>query len=123
MRAYLLGKNLVALALATMFAGPEALSHSKLRSASPPPDSTVTSALAEIHLVFNAKIEPALSSIDLFPETEGKNAATANQTCDETSCRMNVSKLEAGVYRVHYRVLSIDGHIVEGEYKFNVKAD
>ena len=77
---------------------------------------------AKIQLWFNESLEPRYSSIALI-DAEGKaikvGAAEVSST-DPRQLSAVLKPLPAGRYVVKYRVLSIDGHIVQDQIPFTV---
>jgi methionine-rich copper-binding protein CopC len=43
-------------------------------------------------------------------------------TDDPVRLSVGLRPLPAGTYTVRYRVLSVDGHVVEGEFPFTLRA-
>jgi copper resistance protein C len=107
------------LALAT--AAP-ADAHSFLVDASPSAKDHVASAPKTIKLRFGAGVEPAYSKLTI--ETgDGKVLAqgAVGKPDNPRELTLNApSELPPARYIVRYRVLSTDGHIVEGNYEFTV---
>ncbi len=45
------------------------------------------------------------------------------QACAAKTCRFAIGPMQAGKYHIDYHILSADGHVVEGNIRFTVKAD
>jgi methionine-rich copper-binding protein CopC len=78
---------------------------------------------ARVELWFNERLEPAYSSVTVR-NAEGRQVDAGDVRvgpADPTRLSVGVPPLAAGVYTVTYRVLSVDGHIVEAEFAFTVR--
>ena len=98
-----------------------ALAHSLLLESSPGAGSVVTAAPRELSLRFNNRIEKKLSTIRLRDEHGAVRAVTV-LVADGPADRLTatVDALSAGAWRVEWRVLSTDGHVVSGSFSFRV---
>ena len=113
---------LVIAAIVAVFAATSAAeAHARLRSAHPPKDSTLSARVSEIRLVFNERVEPSLSVVEIHTAA-GKLLATSKGTaiCVDKTCVLAMDPPGPGSYSVTYRVLSEDGHVVEGSYEFHL---
>jgi copper resistance protein C len=111
------------LALAGALALPAAVplhAHSLLLEASPAPDATVT-APREIRLRFNNRVERSLSRVTIadVAGTRHELALVPEAAPDRLTASVPAA-LAPGPYRVDWRVLSSDGHVVDGGYTFRV---
>ncbi|CCJ08988.1 copper resistance CopC family protein [Methylocystis sp. SC2] len=100
-----------------------ALAHSFLVDATPSSKEHVAAPPKTIKLRFGGGVEPPYSKITI--ETpDGKVLAQGNSGVPEKPRELsaNAPELAPGKYIVRYRVLSTDGHIVEGNYEFTVDA-
>ena len=111
---------LLVAALAAMFALP-AGAHAYLDRARPVAGSIVHASPREISLWFTQRIEPAFSEVRVL-DSAGKRVDAGSSTVDADGKMLRVSlpKLAAGSYRVKWRVLSVDTHVSEGEFAFDV---
>jgi methionine-rich copper-binding protein CopC len=100
-----------------MLAAPAALAHDSLKSSSPARDAEV-STLRRIELEFSAHV--------LFPTivlrgAEGRPVAIGKARADGPKVTSEVpEKLPEGKYVIAWRVVSSDGHPIEGEIPFTV---
>jgi methionine-rich copper-binding protein CopC len=97
-----------------------ALGHSILLESSPPAGATVT-APTQLTARFNNRIEKPLSRLRLLDE-RGEPLPLAAPAADGPADRLTTAlpPLRPGTYRVEWRVLSTDGHIVRGGFSFRV---
>jgi len=68
-------------------------------------------------------LEPAYSSLSVWNAAAQRvDAGDAGvEPADPTQLSVRVNPLPAGAYAVRYRVLSVDGHLVESEFAFSVR--
>ncbi len=102
--------------------GSAALAHAFLDHAVPAVGSTVHQPPAEIRIWFTEALEPAFSTIKLA-DASGTAVATGAAHADDASKTVLVLPLPAlapGSYRVMWRVLSVDTHVTEGSFRFQV---
>jgi methionine-rich copper-binding protein CopC len=102
-----------------------ASAHSKLVSSNPAANQVLTSSASNVILNFNEKIlvleNQAPNKIDLLRAKTGI-AIKGKLVVKSAQVKLALNqKLEAGKYQVKYRVVSEDGHPVQGSYYFTVK--
>ncbi len=120
------GRRLALAAIATflMGAAAPALAHSFLVDANPSSKDHVDALPKTIKLKFGAGVEPAYSTLSI--ETgDGKVLAKGAVGKPETPRELTLdapADLAPGRYVIRFRVLSQDGHIVEGNYEFFLDA-
>ena len=109
--------------LALMAAVPlSAFAHAHPKTMVPAPDSTGP-APSKISITFSEAVEPKFSSIKLT-NLDGKSAdpeASAPVPGDPATITLAVPALPAGTYVVHWANVSVDGHHLQGSYKFTVR--
>jgi|SRR5438128_6803468 len=111
------------LLLAVVLTPGRAEPHAVLVKSSPPRFAALTHPPARVELWFSERLEPAYSSVSVT------NAAGAHVDQGDVAVgpddprRLSVSLfgLEPGRYTIWFRVLSVDGHIVESSFAFTVK--
>ena len=107
-----------------LFAAAPALAHSFLVDANPSSKDHVDAIPKTIKLKFGAGVEPAYSTLSI-ETSDGKVLAKGAVGKPETPRELTLdapADLTPGRYVVRYRVLSQDGHIVEGNYEFFLDA-
>jgi methionine-rich copper-binding protein CopC len=115
-------KLLVALAVlaAVLLPGTPALAHNALVSAKPAKNATVAKAPAEVTLGFLQKLNPKFTTI-VVSDAEKQKIPAADPAIKGPKVTLKLDEpLPNGAYTVAYRVVSTDGHTVEGSYKFTV---
>lgn len=114
--------TLTALALALAWAG-EALSHAYLVRSRPQARATLARAPERVELWFNERLEPTYSRMSVWNATGQRVDAGDGRVApaEPTQLSVSVPPLPAGTYTVRYRVLSVDGHLVESEFAFTVR--
>ena len=69
------------------------------------------------------KIEGAYASVVLLDSN--KKSLTENSpevvADDPKSVVLNIPEIDTGKYTIQYRVMSIDGHVIESSFDFNIK--
>lgn len=107
--------------LVTLVAG-GALAHSFLERAEPRPGSTVKVAPTEVRLRFTERLEPAFSTVQVTDEKGRRvdRGETQTEPGSPRQLRVPLEPIGTGRYTVRWRVLSIDSHIVEGDFSFRV---
>ncbi len=115
--------NPLGLALAVLLwgaAGAEA--HAFLDHADPRVGSTVRTPPAQVRLWFTQDLEPAFSSAQVVNQA-GQRVDKGDSQVDPSSpalLRTSLPPLPAGTYKVIWRVLSVDTHVTEGDFTFQV---
>ena len=115
---------LLQLLLATAGAMPiaPAGAHAFLDHAVPAVGSVVHVSPKELSLRFTQRLEPAFSKVRVL-DRNGKqvdNGDARIDGADATLLRVSLPPLAPGTYRVTWRVLSIDTHVTEGDFTFDV---
>jgi methionine-rich copper-binding protein CopC len=100
----------------------QAEAHGKLKEASPPAEGTVKAAPREVIITFTEALEPRFSKIEVQDSKGQRVDQGATQAVPGEPARLAVAlkPLTAGVYRVTWRVVSVDTHRSEGSYQFIV---
>jgi len=113
--------RLLAFASAMMFVS-LAGAHAFLDHATPAVGSAVRASPVQVKLWFTQKLEPAFSSVQVL-DRSGKQVDKGDSQVDRadaTLLRVSLPQLAPGAYRVTWRVLSVDSHVTEGDFTFNV---
>ena len=100
-----------------------ALAHSMLLKAEPPRRAVLAKAPTQVRLWFNEEIEGDYATVvvldaEKHPVTDMKPQLAPD---DPKSVILPLPDLAAGKYSVKFRVLSVDGHVVESSFDFTVK--
>lgn len=108
----------VALALAPALAG----AHAFLVKSAPARRSTLAQPPPRVELTFNERLEPAYSIVTVWDASGRQVDARDAALAPDHPRRLVVSlpALPAGAYTVRFRVLSVDGHVVESSFPFTV---
>lgn len=111
---------LLAVLAATL--APHAAAHAKLERAVPAAGSAVRESPPRLTLWFSQRIEPAFSRVRVL-NSRGTQVDNGDAQVDGADARMlgvSLPELAPGTYRVRWRVLSVDSHVIEGHFTFNV---
>lgn len=99
--------------------------HALLVKAEPARRAALVQAPHELKLWFNEEIEPAYTKLTLL-DAAGKPVTDAKFVVPADNRKLMVLALPAldpGKYTVKFRVLSVDGHVVESAYDFVLKGN
>ena len=104
-----------------------AYAHTKLLSASPAADSTVENWPTQIILEFDEELQnlgPEKANFLVVNNSVGDQVSETDEIIDGNKLTVTLAPNEIkGPVLVYYRVVSTDGHPVEGEYKFTYGVD
>jgi len=120
-----MARSLVAvliLLLAVLEASTAARAHSFLDRADPRVGGTVRASPAQVRLWFTGALEPAYSRVRVLDEA-GRQVDGGDSQVDAQNAallRVSLPPLPPGRYKVTWRVLSVDSHVVEGDFTFRV---
>lgn len=114
----------VVLAAALVAALPAAAgAHAFLVRSQPARRAVLTHPPERVELWFNERLEPAYSSVSVTTEADARVDRGDVRVGPDDPRKLSVTlpALEPGRYRVRFRVLSVDGHVVESSFVFSVK--
>ena len=100
-----------------------ASAHAYLVKSVPAGRATLFTSPTKIQLWFNERLESRYSSISVH-DPDGKRVDSDNPQVlseDPKQLSIGVKKLPAGRYTVKFRVLSVDGHVVEQSFPFTIR--
>lgn len=99
----------------------QVFAHTNLKDSTPKDGEIVSEPLQEITLSFETKIEQT-SKFEVF-SSKGKSVNVENLTIEEDLMKGSFSQpLENGDYKVVWKIVGADGHIIGGEYSFTMNA-
>jgi copper resistance protein C len=113
---------IVLMSAAQLFVVPSAFAHARPKVMMPTPDSVGPSP-AMVSITFSEAVEPKFSSLNVTDE-QGKKFNTASSMPapnDPKTLTLAMPVLRPGGYLVQWVSVAVDGHRMEGEYKFTVK--
>lgn len=100
----------------------EVFAHASLVKAEPARRAVLSTAPAQVRLWFNEEIESAYASLSVL--NEENEPITDNKVKvhpeDAKSILLELPEMQPGKYTVKFRVLSVDGHVVDSDYNFTV---
>jgi len=116
---------IVRLILVTLGLAPGlAWGHAALVRSTPAQRATVARAPERVRLWFNEPLEAKFASISVW-DAQGKRIDQRDGLVgpeDPKALSVGLPALGPGTYTVRYRVLSVDGHVVKGAFRFTVRA-
>jgi methionine-rich copper-binding protein CopC len=115
------------LVLATLWLpAPLAFAHAALVSSEPGRRVMLTTPPSQIRLCFNENVEAKFSKVTLSRADGDVGVALGTIGIDPLSAKCLLVPIEAalanGSYTIRYRVLSVDGHVVDYGYGFRLNA-
>ncbi len=97
-----------------------AAAHNSLQAANPAEDARLSAPPTQITLRFLQKLDPAFTTIVLSDASQRKIPTSEPAVAGATGTVKISQPLANGNYIVAYRVVSTDGHPVQGSYSFTV---
>jgi hypothetical protein len=97
--------------------------HAYLVKSSPARRAILIRAPTEVQLWFNERLEPAFSRLSVW-DGDGQPVDLGDAQVGPEPTRLTVrllQPLKPGTYTVKFRVLSVDGHIVEDQFPFTIR--
>jgi copper resistance protein C len=106
-----------------LFAPTAAFAHAYLVKSVPAGRATLFNSPGKIQLWFNERLEPKYSYASVHdPAGKRVDSDDARVAVDDPKrLSIGVKKLPAGRYTVKFRVLSVDGHVVEQSFPFTIR--
>jgi methionine-rich copper-binding protein CopC len=118
-------KKILVLAVASLFAFPvAAFAHGEMVQATPAVDSNVLTAPTEVSIEFDGKLQIiGNTNVNSIEVTDNQGQVISSPTSavegNKISTKLQLTDI-TGLVSVHYRIVSEDGHPVEGDYSFTV---
>lgn len=112
---------LAALLIALLAAGGRADAHAVLERSAPEPGERLATGPGEVRLEFNEPVDASIGFLRVLG-SRSERVADGDPAVEAggRTLRLSLPRLGEGLYTVTYRVLSADGHPVEGSYVFVV---
>ena len=97
--------------------------HAVLVRSTPPGRATLSETPDRVQLWFNERLEPAFSSVSVWSSAGTQVDARDARVDPDDAKRLSVTlpPLPPGAYSVRYRVLSVDGHVVDSSFSFTIR--
>jgi methionine-rich copper-binding protein CopC len=99
-----------------------ALAHATLLQATPAGGARLGESPEQVRLRFNEPVDAEFDPLKVY-DAEGNRVDEDDARIDPNDARVLVEglkELPKGSYKVEWRVTSVDGHVVSGEYSFSV---
>jgi len=97
--------------------------HASLIKSVPTRRAQIFKSPPQIQLWFSERLETGFSSVKVI-DSSGNRVDLDNvavDTNDPKRISVGVKPLVPGQYKIRFRVLSVDGHIVENEFSFTIR--
>ena len=113
----------VGLALAVLLCGTAGVeAHALIDRTEPQAGSALRTAPAQVRVWFTESLEPAFSGVQVVNAAD-QRVDKGDSQVDRANLRLlriSLPSLPPGTYKVIWRVLSIDGHVTQGDFIFRV---
>ncbi len=102
---------------------PPAGAHAVLVKSTPASRASLSQPPSRVELWFNERLEPSFSSVSVWSASSVQVDRRDSAVGPEDPKRLSVTPgpLPPGRYTVRFRVLSVDGHVVESSFPFTVR--
>ena len=119
----LMAGGILILAFACLQSAP-AFAHAMLVKAEPARRAQLTQAPTQVRLWFNEEVEKDYASLSVLDPAKSPVTDTLPRISpdDPKAIVLALPELAPGKYTVKFRVLSVDGHVVDSSYDFTVKS-
>lgn len=94
--------------------------HAYILQSTPLQDAELTDSPSIIRIKFTEKIDTKLSTITLQNSADGSSIPGTLSSEGDVTLLYSIPKLDKGVYKVSWQVLSLDTHITDGSFRFAV---
>ncbi|WP_346283162.1 copper resistance CopC family protein [Bradyrhizobium sp. BRP22] len=98
-----------------------ATAHAIVIKSSPAADAVMPAGNVAIHLQFNSRIDHDRSKVTLVGPSGTQQRLTAATDSAPDALDAEAKGLDAGVWRLRWQVLSVDGHITRGDIPFTLR--
>ncbi len=99
-----------------------ALGHAILVESTPREDAVISDRNIAVHLAFNSRVDQSRSTLTLEgPDHDSTLVAVEKDSTQPAKLNARISDLKPGLYKLHWQVLAIDGHITRGMISFSVR--
>jgi LPXTG-motif cell wall-anchored protein len=118
-------KKIFTLCALLLIASPiNAFAHGDITQAIPAADSKVVAAPTEVSIEFDGKLQTlGNATVNSVTVTDDQGAVISQPTSTVDGSKISTKLISTdvtGLVSVHYRIVSEDGHPVEGDYSFTV---
>ena len=115
-------RTIISLFLIVLTGAARVEAHAFLKDAEPGVGSTVQTSPNEVRIRFTENIEPSFSSIQVF-DASGNEVDKRDVHLDRSDhalLQISLPRLKAGIYKVVWRVVSVDTNVTNGSFTFRV---
>jgi methionine-rich copper-binding protein CopC len=117
------GVAVALLVTSALLAPADAWAHAEMVKSVPSRRSTSTTSPSRVRLSFNERVEAKFSRVSVW-DAKGAQVDLKDIEVDAEDPKqltVGLPALEPGTYTVRFRVLSVDGHIVENQFPFTIR--
>jgi methionine-rich copper-binding protein CopC len=99
-----------------------AWAHAILVDSTPREDAVISGRNIAVQLAFNSRVDQTRSTLTLEgPDHDSTQVAVEKDSTHPAKLSARVADLKPGLYKLHWQVLAIDGHITRGMISFSVR--
>jgi len=99
-----------------------ALAHAILVDSTPRQDAVISDRNVAVQLAFNSRVDQSRSTLTLEgPDHDSTQVAVEKDSAQPAKLSARIADLKPGLYKLHWQVLAIDGHITRGMISFSVR--
>src|SRR3981189_550422 len=114
-------KRILSIAL-VLICSPSAWAHAFINHAEPAVGSKLASPPGAVKILFTERLEPALSKIQVF-DSRGSEVDKQDTKVDPANAQLllvSLPVIKTEKYRVIWRVVSVDTHVTNGSFEFEL---
>jgi methionine-rich copper-binding protein CopC len=99
-----------------------AYSHAGILNSTPPKNGIVTAPLEKISIKLGGAVEPAFSKAEVFDPDDNKISQKTQFLKGNKIMEAELKEnLAPGLYTIKWKIMSMDGHSLKGEYTFTIE--
>jgi methionine-rich copper-binding protein CopC len=74
-----------------------------------------------VQLAFNSRVDQSRSTLSLEGPDHDSTPVAVEDSTQPAKLSARISNLKPGLYKLHWQVLAVDGHIARGMISFSVR--
>ncbi len=98
------------------------MAHAVVKDSSPANNAVIVDTRPIIRVHFNSRIDTSLSTLTLIGPDAQQTKLPIDPASTVDTLISHTKEMAPGAYKIHWQVLSIDGHITRGDIAFTLTA-